>query len=609
MVDVELNFDVNAKPAVDGLDELGETAKQVEKDVVDLAVETENATKAFDAWAESQGYANDALNKTSTGTKEAAINFKQLTAIFGTLTAATAVLAVAHDNVAQKERQTAQAAVTYGITSRQMYEDINRELVNATDGYDEMGKTIEYLSKQQMPYNDQLFETAKLMDQLGDSLKIPANEAASYLIPTMRALNIEMSQMPEYVDAIAYASKTTNFQFQDWAYVMRFYGEGLQKLGVDPKETIAISAALEAKGKNIRAQRQIFNSLIQQGAKGEKDILEAQKEQVKIQEKLNTLKEDSLANQRDYLEEMRFAGGDVAKMRQLTMQHNKALRDEQKKRADLEKEMSDQQAIVAKGAPKIDAIALLEKSYPGITKTIEDIKAKSTGAAAEYGATQDIATAGETVAYEVDQSMQLVGKNVTDAQAKSLLELTKVSAALTTISGIAAIIQGFSATTAIATTITAGQGAGAAGGAGLMKGILGMSAGAAATGIIGGAALGALGIYAMEQTGVTSLGADLAGNKDYNKAGMIERAGYDTREALLNSMKGTGGSTDEYAGQPGAGEDVFNAPNAIGTQDNSIQVGTINIARNEPLDQIASALDRARKFMNMQQGVRTAGLY
>lgn len=615
MVDVELNFEVDTKKAVDGLDDLGETAKQVEKDVIDLAVETENASKAFDEWAESQGYANDALNKTSTGAKDAGVNFKQLTAIFGTLTAATAVLAVAHDNVAMKERETSQAAITFGKSSREVYEDVNAKLVNATDSYDEMGGVIDYLSRQQMVYNDDLFNTAKLMDNLGDAIGVTSTEAASMLIPTMRALNVEMSKMPEYADAIAYASKTTNFDMQTWSYIMRVYGQDLQKYGdIDPKDTIAIIAAMEAKGLNIRTQRQIFNTLISAAKKGEEAVADAQKEQVKIQEKLNALKEDALTNQRDYLEEMRFAGGDVAKMRQLTMQHNKAMRDEQKKQADLQKELAAQKAIEAKGVPKTDMIAELEKRFPDIRKNMADFEAKSPGAAAAYGAPKDIATAAETVTYEVDQTMQTVGKNVTDAQAKSLLELTKVSAALTAISGIAAIIQGFAGATAISTALTAAATTTTAGGstAGMMEAIAGMGAGTLAGSILGGVGLGALGVFAMEKTGTTSLGKDVGalksgGKVNYNDAGMIEKAGYDFRQYLGNSNV-AGNSTDEYAGQT-VGEDVFAPQKSIGTQDNSIQVGTINIARNEPLDQISAALDRARKMLNMQQGVRNPGLY
>ena len=101
-----------------------------------------------------------------------------------------------------------------------------------------------------------------------------------------------------------------------------------------------------------------------------------------------------------------------------------------------------------------------------------------------------------------------------------MAHLRDISGAVTAITGILTIIQGFSATTALMTTATA---------AGSINPI------------IAGLGFGALGVTAMEATGITGFQYDLTGGKQ-GKQGLIEQAGATTAQIAKTAGKDVGAS-------------------------------------------------------------------
>jgi hypothetical protein len=494
------------------------------------------------------------LNKVEVQADKTTVSLKQIAAAFAALTAASATAVYASDRVINLERQTAHAAITQDVSTRAMYEYV-QSLSNASDSQEEVGATMNYLTRAGVRMADDLSEVYETMAQISDATQTTSTAIAQELIPTFRSLGMNIEDIAKYADLLVYAQNTTLFDIDTWSMTMRRYGEDLLEYNVPLEDTIAIMARMSELGIPQRKIMTMFNEALKEMGGAAEIAKKGEEELLKIQEELNKAQTDGSNITRDYYEDLMSAGNDPAKVRQLTMAYNRRMRDQEEKISILQTEASAKQAEIdaAKSAPQKSLIEALAGTNPrlfskeSLTQGVADMKAKSAGATAAYAPAGEIVTGSEIANYNMDQLMQnTIGKNIDANLASTLVYARDISGAITTISSILAIMQGFSAVTAASTAATAVQsGAGAglkAGMEGVLTGGTGALGGIGATGalsILGGLGLGLAGVGVMEATGITSLYGDITAGwgKRAEKQGVIEQWGGSVMDALTGDLE------------------------------------------------------------------------
>jgi hypothetical protein len=611
--------------------------------------------RAIDDTRDGVDSAVEGLTRLETQASSTTAGLKQIAAAFATLTAMSATAVYASDRVLTLERSTGQAAITLGKTSREMYEYV-QSLSSATDSQEEVGRTMDYLSRTGLAFGDDMTTVYNSLDALGDATGRTSDSIASLLIPALRSLGYEVTDVTNYIDALAYASKTTLFDMDSWSMFVRRFGEEIATYNVDLYDTIAIMAKMSELGIPQRKQMTMFTAAFREMSAGAAEVAKAEEELIKIQQELNDSQKEGAKTTRDYLEDMSHAGRNVGEMRRLTMAYNRSQRNDKEKEAELLAKQSSIQAAIskAKAAPQESLIEALAKGDPRLTvKTLTEASAtykgpEVAGAAARYQVPAEAATGSEKAVYNMDQFMQnSIGKNIGADAAAAMAHLRDISGVITGISTILALTQIFSATTAVNTGITAGTGAGAGAGAG----IAGLGVGGLAMGALGGVALGGAAVYGMENAGVLGLTGETRGASvrstgrglmqglkgmvpdEYNRQeammylsanlGTLEernRWGLEGRVSQADRIKYGALSAGEPIETAAAGGIVGGAPGEprlimahggetvtpMGGGGFSISIGQVNLSKDYDFPKLMRDIENYQSTKRKQSGVRTA---
>jgi hypothetical protein len=463
----------------------------------------------------------EGLERIETQADRSTVSLKQIAAAFATLTAISATAVVASDRVVSLERSTGRAAITLDKSTRGMYEYV-QGLSSATDSQEEVGATMSYLSRTGLKLDSDLTTVYRALDALGDATDTSSTAVAEQLIPVLRSLGMEVTDVTKYVDALAYASNTTMFDVGTWSLAVRRFGEDFDKYGVSLEDSIAIMAKMAEMGVPQRKIITTFGEAFKEMGSGAAVAAKAEEELIKVQKDLNDAQDSGAKTARRYTEDMRLAGRHVEDKRRITIAYVRAMEDQKGKEGELIAKQTELQSAIAKAkaAPQESLITALSKVDPRFT--VEALTGATalykssavTGAAAKYQVPAETYTGTEKAQFERDQLLQnSIGKNIGADTASALVHLRDISGVITTISTVLMVMQGFSAVTAASTAATA-TASGATTGASLYSGmtsLLGGGGGLATMGAAGalsvgaGAGLGLAGVYGLEKAGLLGL--------------------------------------------------------------------------------------------------------
>lgn len=599
---------------------------------------------ANDLTREGTDSAVENLKKVDTQSISTAANLAKVAAAFGALTALSAGAVAASDRVISLERETAQAAITQGVSTRAMYEYV-QSLSNAADPQEEVGATMAYLSRTGLKMSDDLTSVYETMDKIGDATDQTSTAISQQLIPAFQALGLTSLDVAKYSDILTYSVQNSLFEISDWAMMIRRNGDALLQYNVPLEDTIAIMSAISALGVPSRQVMSLMNEAFKDMGANAKIAADGEKELLDIQTRLNEMQESGSRSARKYSEDMQNAGRDVGKMRSLTISYNRQKRDETEDRDKLLAEQAEIQARItaAKTAPQESLIEAAVKQRPeqltieGITKYVETSKTASIGETARRQPAGEIVTGSEIAAYNLDQTMQTVGKNITAEQAAGMVYLKDISGAMTAAVGILAVVQSLSAITATSTAITAASSAGGAGGLIAGAGTLGF--GALAGSLLGGIGAGtAMGMgmeksIRMQQAGAKQEwfrqrpGATEEDWKAYvyeqytmeneeNAPGFfqVSQTKAQSPESLTGENTGysfaDGGVVPGGMGEPvkaivHGGETIIPAGKG-GSGDYSVTIGTVNLTKAYDFPALMKDIETWQQTKRKQMGVRTS---
>jgi TP901 family phage tail tape measure protein len=531
--------------------------------------------------------ATDNLKKVDDQALLTTANLAKVTAAFAAITAISAGLVAASDRVVNLERITAQAAVTQGVSTRAMYEYV-QGLSSASDPQEEVGATMAYLSRTGLKMSDDLTSVYQTMDLIGDATGSTSTAMSQQLIPAFQSLGMTAQDVAKYADLLAYAVNHSLFEISDWSMMLRRNGQSLLEFNVPLEDTIAIMMKLAELGIPALKIRTILNEAFKDmGAnaeiakKGEEDLIVVQDKLTEAQTRYNKSLDDGEKSRRHMVEDLQNAGSDVGAARRIIQAYNSSETDRAESNAQktsewdiernkLTKERDDLQAQItaAKNAPIPTLPEAIAKQLPNqvttkeLTDSIAKAKTGSVGEAVKRQAPGEIVTGSEIAAYNVDQIAQGVGKAISPEQAASLMYIRDISGAMTVVSGLLTMIQGFSQTTAIMTTASA------------------LGGGIGAPAILAGLGIGLAGVGLMEATGITSLTHEGTG-----KQGLIEQAGAATGQYVKNAGKTVGAA-------------AIDAGKATGQMIVNIQ--NVNLSKDYPVNSFMDDLRNQRQGMGIR---------
>ena len=165
-------------------------------------------------------------------------------------------------------------AMQLGVTKGEL-RDLTLETANVTFPVEEATATFDLLTRAGMRDTEAMAKSATALDTLGDAIGKPASEVTRKLIPTFKAFDINLADAGEHTDAFTWLTRNTTIGIDEFASAMNYLAPDIETLDLSIEDTVAIMAALEAKGISGSAATREFRTAVTTAAKGESTLTEA----------------------------------------------------------------------------------------------------------------------------------------------------------------------------------------------------------------------------------------------------------------------------------------------------------------------------------------------
>jgi len=149
------------------------------------------------------------------------------------------------------------------------------ETANVTFSVEETTTTFDTLTRAGMKDAKQMAKSATAFDTLGDAIGKPASQVAKTLVPAFKAFGIGLEDAGDHTDAFTWLTRNTTVELDDFSSAMNYLAPDIDTLGLSLDDTVAIMAALEAKGISGSAATKEFRTAVTAAATGEQSLTDA----------------------------------------------------------------------------------------------------------------------------------------------------------------------------------------------------------------------------------------------------------------------------------------------------------------------------------------------
>jgi phage-related protein len=231
--------DVNVDVSIDGLDEAAESADNLEKELDET---TEAADKTGDEMTETGELSVEAM----------------ATAVLA-VAGFTAAMETAADSINETQIQLGQLSTMTGMVEGDMA-DLIAHISNATFPTEEAMAYVKALHQAGVP-NESLADSATALDRINDATGVGYQNVLKF-INSMVAMGLNLSNIPQYYDVIAYANDNMVGGFQTYINWMMKYDSKFKEMGLTIDQTAVVIAAATKKFGGGRAAYQGVNKAI-----------------------------------------------------------------------------------------------------------------------------------------------------------------------------------------------------------------------------------------------------------------------------------------------------------------------------------------------------------
>jgi hypothetical protein len=429
-----------------------------------------------------------AEDKTQNGTSSAVASLARVTAAFASVAAASHLINQATDAYDKMSQTSVLTSAKLGVSVSTMNEAVKQAARDNKDFVSETSEGFDLLARSGEESLDAIAKDYKIFSDLGEVTGQSAVAVEYQVIPALKAFGLEVSDVASYQDVFTSVTRDTTMSLGEFTGFISRSALNLKALNLDITDTAAIFEIMADRGIQGRQAMRVFSQAMQDQAEQTRVAEKAASDYADTQEKLKEAQDDVNLSIAEYNMRMGFAGSDVARARQLTMERRVAELRESAKKEDLETKASAAQSVMqsAQSAP-FDV-------YKALGVTPDEVQAKKDLIESNKGLTESLAagvesynTATESWAQQSEQTRLAMGE---------MLEPIKgVTAAVNTLSTVLTVV-GTGATVLQAVGALKGGGGlgGIAGGLGKLGGAGGLAGGAG--GIAEGLGVGSAGAMA-----------------------------------------------------------------------------------------------------------------
>ena len=162
-------------------------------------------------------------------------------------------------------------ALGLGVTTGEL-RNLTAETANVTFPIKEVMASFDLLTRAGMDDSAQMAKSATAFDTLGDAIGKPASAVTKSLIPAFKAFNIGLEDAGKHTDAFTWLTRNTTIGLDEFSSAMSYLAPDIDTLGLSMEDTVAIMAALEAKGISGSAATREFRTAVTAAANGESSL-------------------------------------------------------------------------------------------------------------------------------------------------------------------------------------------------------------------------------------------------------------------------------------------------------------------------------------------------
>lgn len=508
------------------------------------------------------------VETTGTKTEELGTSLSSTTAKLTAFTAAAAAMTIVADKIRDatdaSDKLNQQSVITaYSLnTTTEAVTALAIKTADAEHSVTEMSSAIDLLARAGVGLED-IESTVNSFKMLGEVLGEDTTTIESEVIPALNAFGIKVTDIGDYAYIFANVARTTTLSVSDFAYSVSRLAPNLTTMGLGLEDIAAIFEILADKGIQGRTAMTLFTQTITEMSQETDALKTATSEYESAVKSLNNELENTQDITARFNIEMKYSDvGDIEGIRNLKKQYQIDLELQKYKTNEAQTTVDTTKAAMesAQSASSNKDFYTTFSEKTGVTITPDMVSSQKDIIDADKDMVTAISTAKEQFTTDTDKLKSAMEK--LSLSAGDLLQpvqsiataLTTIGPALTAIGGsalLASALPSILGTAGGAAAGTAAAEAAATGAVGATTGktaaeiaYFGLDEGVASGGLsasiaalpaatlIGagaaGVGLGALGVYGMEQTGITGLGNDLFGGAgQMGQKGFIEGLGKD----------------------------------------------------------------------------------
>ncbi|MBU1621928.1 MAG: phage tail tape measure protein, partial [Gammaproteobacteria bacterium] len=178
------------------------------------------------------------------------------------------------DDAKELNAQLGITAKDLGLTTGEM-RDLVLETANVTLPVEEAIKSFDLLTRAGIKDAQTVADVTNAFDSLADATGKNTSAVVEELIPAFKAFKIPLEDAGKHVDKFMWLTRNTTVDVGDFARAVEYIAPDMDTLGLSIEDTVAMMAAMEAKGVSGTMVTRELRTAVSQAAKGEVDLMTA----------------------------------------------------------------------------------------------------------------------------------------------------------------------------------------------------------------------------------------------------------------------------------------------------------------------------------------------
>ena len=145
------------------------------------------------------------------------------------------------------------------------------ELTSATDGFEEASGLIDQMARAGLQTKQEVIETAKAFDTFADAVGVSSDQFAANMIPVLKAFNIDIRDVGDHADYLAYTMNATGVSTDEFSRAMVRLAPQLNEAGISIEEASLLLVMMKEHGYQSRTMMSELSAATSEASDVNKD--------------------------------------------------------------------------------------------------------------------------------------------------------------------------------------------------------------------------------------------------------------------------------------------------------------------------------------------------